>query len=100
MILFNTTFVYDKNLRDQLCEWVRETWIPEALRSGMEMPLCAHVPVAQDEALSMAEQGRFDVNADAEAWHGSRGAELLDALYGKFGERVLAFSTLMEVFQP
>lgn len=100
MILFNTTFVYDRNLRGQLCEWIREVWLTEALRSGMELPLCAHVPVAQDEALSMAVQGRFEIDADAEAWYSSRGAELLEALHGKFGERVLAFSTLMEVFQP
>lgn len=100
MILYNTTFVYNSELHEELCKWFREIWLPAAMAAGMEMPLCASVPAGQDATLSVAVQGRFATNDDAESWHGSGGVNYLEALYRKYGERVLAFSTIMEIFEP
>lgn len=100
MILYNTTFVYDKGLHGELCGWLRETWIPMASMSGMDAPLCASVPPGQDNVLSVAVQGRFADGAAADSWHTEKAAGYLEALYRKYGERVLAFSTMMEIFEP
>ena len=100
MILYNTTFVYDRELHKEVSQWIRETWLPGAIAAGMELPLCASIPPGDDCSMSVAVQGRFVNDGDAEAWHDTGGVDGLKAMYLKYGERVLAFSTLMEVFEP
>lgn len=100
MILFNTTFIYEPRLRGEFRDWLRRSWLVEASVAGMTCQLCAMVDTGNPEAESAAVQGRFDSREAAERWRDGAGAELLGALFERYGERMLAFSTLMEVFEP
>lgn len=100
MILFNTTFIYEPRLRGEFREWLRRDWLAEASVAGMTGQLCAMVDTGNPEAESSAVQGRFESHDAAMQWRDGKGVELLGMLFEKYGERVLAFSTLMEVFEP
>ncbi|MDE6491245.1 MAG: DUF4286 family protein [Muribaculaceae bacterium] len=100
MILFNTTFIYEPRLRGEFRDWLSSCWLARACDSGMSAPLCAMVDTGNREAESSAVQGRFSSQEAAERWRDDECQVLLGELFEKYGERILAFSTLMEVFEP
>lgn len=98
MILYNTTFTFHNPLREPIAEWLRTCWIPEATAAGMTSHTVARLMVEIDpEATAFAVQGHFPDEASANRWHDGRGAELLGTLSAKYGERILPFTTFMEV---
>lgn len=101
MILFNTTFVVDLTISRQFLSWVKSTFIPEALSSGIfEAPLLTRI-LSQEgepsEAESFALQFKSRSLAEVRQWQ----QEIFPALYQVIAEKhpgaVLPFSTYMEI---
>lgn len=97
--IFNTTFYVERQLADRVLSWLRQTYIPEALSSGMIvdamlMRLCDPPdPSAEAFALHL----RTDRAEKGQKWIDGQGRTLLSDLLAEVGpERVLHFTTPME----
>ena len=101
MILLNTTFHVHTSVNEPFIEWVKATYIPSAMKSGLfTAPLFTRIMMQVDpEATSYAVQLQASSHTEAEAWHDSMGTQLKDALAREVGERVLHFTTYMEIIE-
>ena len=99
MTLLNTTFHVHKSVDALFIKWVKEIYLPVAMDSGLfKNPLFTRIMTEVDpEATSYAVQLQASSHSDAEAWHHSTAAQLKDALAREVGERVLHFTTYMEI---
>ncbi|MBR3765925.1 MAG: DUF4286 family protein [Muribaculaceae bacterium] len=99
MTLLNTTFHVHKSVDALFIKWVKEIYLPVAMDSGLfKNPLFTRIMTQVDtEATSYAVQLQASSHSDAEAWHDSTAAQLKDALAREVGERVLHFTTYMEI---
>ncbi len=98
MIIINTSFHVHINLVDDFKAWVKDTYIPKALSSGIVstprfMTLLIEV---QEDCVSFAVSFEADTIESATRWHDNNGAKLRDQLRLKFGDGVLNFSTYMD----
>lgn len=99
MILLNTTFHVHTSVNDAFIKWVKDTYIPKALESGhFSQPIFTRIMMQVDpEAVSYAVQLQSSSHSDAESWHDTEAAQLKEELARLWGERVLHFSTYMEI---
>lgn len=99
MALLNTTFHVHKSVDALFIKWVKEIYLPVAMDSGLfKNPLFTRIMTQVDhEATSYAVQLQASSHSDAEAWHDSTAAQLKDALAREVGERILHFTTYMEI---
>lgn len=99
MILLNTTFHVHTSVNDLFIKWAQAIYIPKAMECGQfSNPLFTRIMMQVDpEATSYAVQLQAISHAEAEAWHDSMGTQLKDALAREVGERVLHFTTYMEI---
>ena len=84
MIIFNTTYHVDDELEASFIAWLKENYIPMALRREelSEPQLCRVMTTGEEDGSSLSLQ--FHVQ-DTEA------------LVSRFGDRVVGFNTLLEV---
>lgn len=99
MIILNTTFLVHKTIESQFIDWVHQTYLPTAQQSGIFTdPVFSRVLLETDpEGTSYAIQLQAKSHTDATQWHESEAALLKNALAQKWGEKVLHFSTFMEI---
>ena len=99
MVLLNTTFHVHTSVNDLFIDWVKTTYIPTAMNSGLfSAPLFTRIMMQVDpEAVSYAVQLQAPTHKEAETWHDSIAAQLKDDLARRWGERVLHFSTYMDI---
>ncbi len=98
MIVINTTFHVEKSIEDDFCRWVRETYVPLALSSGLlSAPCFARIMLeVQEDCSSFAVSFKARTMDDAVRWHDGEGDTLRRSLHSRFGERALFFSTYMD----
>ncbi len=101
MILLNTTFLVHKSIEQPFIDWVHETYIPSAEKSGIFTdPILSRVLIETDpEATSYALQMRAQSHSDADRWHNNEACLLKDAQARIWGERMLHFTTFMEIIK-
>ena len=99
MVLLNTTFHVHKSVDALFVKWVKEIYLPVAMQSGIfSNPLFTRIMTQVDpEATSYAVQLQASSHSEAEKWHDISAAKLKDALSREVGERVLHFTTYMEI---
>lgn len=99
MILLNTTFHVHTSVNDAFIKWIKDTYIPNALESGhFSQPIFSRIMMQVDpEAVSYAVQLQASTHSDAETWHDTEAAQLKEQLAKLWGERVLHFTTYMEI---
>ena len=99
MALLNTTFHVHKSVDALFVKWVKEIYLPVAMDSGLfKNPLFSRIMTQIDpDATSYAVQLQARSLSDAEAWHDDTAAKLKEALAREVGERVLHFSTYMQI---
>lgn len=99
MFILNTTFVIDSSLETDFIKWAKEVYLPAMAAAGI------FTPATIARVLTRLEQGvdSFAVQAftaslePAQRWHDETAALLRDDLQARYGERVMHFSTYMEV---
>lgn len=99
MILLNTTFLVHKSIEREFIDWVHNTYIPTAVETGIfSDPLLSKVMIETDpEGTSYAVQMRAESHNMASQWHDNEAATLKNSLVKSWGEKVLHFTTFMEV---
>lgn len=98
MIILNTTFFAEEALADALHGWIRETYLPAAREAGVFSDVEAVRILGQAEpgAVSFAVRCVAPDIDTARQWHDNKAAAVRDALHGRWGQRVVWFSTYME----
>lgn len=99
MILMNTTFHVENELVDSFLGWLRERYLPAAgTTPGITSPVVSRLLIeVAPEATSFAVQLSADRLETASAWHDAEGARLRGELLSKWPERIVFFTTYMEV---
>lgn len=99
MILYNTTFHIDRSIRSDFMAWVKERFIPEAVKDhALSDPMLTRIlTVVEPDAETFALHLYADDRADVDRWERTSGQALLSEMFKRWGERALAFSTPMEI---
>ena len=100
MIQLNTTFCVDPSVENSFLAWVRETYIPDAVASGIfSSPRLLRIEhEVQPDALTYAVQLTAEHEADARLWHDTgRGFSLRSDIMNRYPQKVLFFSTFMDI---
>ncbi len=99
MILLNTTFHVHNSVENDFLDWVHETYIAQAMGTGLfSDPIVSRILIETDpEGKSYAVQLRAKSHDLASKWHDKEAGLLKNALAVKYGERILHFTTFMEI---
>lgn len=99
MIIFNTTFHVHEFVVEPFKKWIKDVYIPAALLTdGISSPEFARILIdVQEEYASFAMQFKADSHETAVEWHDGKAAALRSELMSRFGDRVLFFTTYMEL---
>lgn len=98
-ILLNTTFVLHAPLEKEFLEWVRTVYIPSAQAAGVfgEPTVARVLTRIEPDTESIAVQLPAEAMTDAQRWHDETAALLRDDLHARWGQRLMFFTTYMEV---
>ena len=101
MIVINTTFHLPCPLRHEFIKWLKEHYVPKALESGtVTGPSILRVlgGSAEDpEGMNIACQLKAATLHEAHRWHDTEGAEIRRDMHERWGQKVLFFSTYLEL---
>lgn len=98
MIIYNTTFSVPKELKNDFLNFIREEYVPEALKSKhIKDPRLSRVYSSSEESsFSYALEFKAETVDDLEKWNFITGKRLYFRLMKKFKQNVLGFSTVLK----
>lgn len=96
--ILNTSFHIDRKHVPQFIDWAKNTYIPQALNSGLfSNPLFTHLLIeVEPNTDSFAIHLKTKDIEKAMAWHDSTAASLKEKLHIDTDKTVLYFTTYME----
>ena len=100
MIIYNVTVNVDDSIHDAWLKWSREIHIPEVLKTGMfsECRLC-RVLNAEDSGTTYTFQYSCESLEKYERYIREFAQALRNDVTKKFGDKFVAFRTLLEVIE-
>ncbi len=101
MLIYNTTYHIEENLAKNFLIWIKEVYLPEVeKRALLRSPRILHIlNFKEQDSCSYSVQFEVDNSADLHRWHIEKGTTMHDELMKLFKDKVVAFSTLMEVVE-
>ena len=101
MIILNTTFVIHAPLETEFLQWVRRVYLPSAQAAGVfGAPTVARVLTRiEPDTESIAVQLPAGSRDEAARRHVATAALLRDDLHARWGDRMMFFTTFMEVIE-
>lgn len=98
MLIFNTTYHVEDDVRDSYLEYIIQTYIPKATSSGFLHLLCFARIHPQHEEQGSSYSLQFKVkNVDTfNYWFENGGQVLNSGITEKFANKVLGFVTFLE----
>ena len=98
MIIYNTTFHIHKDVLDECLNYLKDSYIPRELENGLlyDPYLRRILDSANDEGESFSVQFHTRDLDSLNEWVRRSGAELQKDLVGRYKEKVVGFSTLLE----
>ena len=98
MIIYNTTFHTHTSTEQDFLKWLREEYIPAAVRDGRlsEPRLTLVLNAEESDGRNYSLQFRADGLDALRDWYAEVGDDLLAALPSRFGDKVAGFTTLLE----
>lgn len=98
MIVYNTTFHIHKDIQDECLDYLINTYIPRSMDSGFLLqPRMMRIMNSENEE---GESYSIQFNAKnmdtLNYWLQQEGAALQQKLVGRFKEKIVGFSTLLE----
>lgn len=101
MIIYNTTFSVPKDLQNEFLDFIRDEYIPQALKTNLlKEPRLARVfGRDEDNGLSYALEFKTDSVEDLERWNQAVGQKLYAQLTAKFKQNILGFATLLQLIE-
>ena len=99
MLVYNTTYHVGNADARNFVIWINECYIPKVLDHGtLKNPRLSRVlSHREQDSECFALQWEVESMAEMHHWHTEQGEGLNDELLKIFKEKVIAFSTLMEV---
>lgn len=99
MHILNTTFVVHHSVDSSFVDWVRDVYMPAMQASGVFSDVTVMRVMAEidPDTVNYAVQARTDRFPEAIKWRDEVSSALRDGIFLKTGEKVLSFSTEMEV---
>lgn len=101
MIIYNTTYqMLEADARDFVI-WVHEAYFPQVHAQGQlkNGRLCRILSHKDDESECFAVQFETESTATLHAWFVKQGQKLNEEMMRMFDNRVVGFSTMMEVIE-
>lgn len=100
MLIYNTTFQVDDDVRENFLIWIKESYIPEVLKHGaLKMPRICRILSHRDEGSVYSLQWEVENSGLLHSWHLEQGVRLNEELTKLFKDKVIGFPTLMEVIE-
>ncbi|MDR0430114.1 MAG: DUF4286 family protein [Tannerellaceae bacterium] len=97
MIVYNTTFHIDNDILDATLSYLKKTYIPKAIESGLLHSPCLHkVLHTADNGENYAIQFRTKNIDTLNYWLEKEGKTLHQSLLNLFGSKIAGFTTLLE----
>lgn len=97
MILCNTTFHVEKSADEMFHSWVRNIFLPVAEQGGMSDKLFSRIYTDDEDAACYAIQFKATDMDHVNQWMVEHGEKVLAEVVTKYENRVLPFTTLMEI---
>ncbi|MDE6041442.1 MAG: DUF4286 family protein [Muribaculaceae bacterium] len=101
MIILNITFATEASLQEELCSFIKDTFIPAAVNDGFHSLILSrvqpHDAAADDGTVSLALQMRAPSEVEFEEFSSVTAPALLDLMGRRWGARVLFFFTRLDV---
>lgn len=102
MILHNTTFIVSPAISEEFIGWIKSAFIPAIAKAGyLHDPLLTRILPPEEEGSSDCEsyalQFKAECHDDANRWIEDVAAGMLTAQQKRHGDKLLAFSTIMEI---
>lgn len=100
MIIINTTFVTEKNLCNDLLQWIRDTYVSSAIYCNAlrnKVLITKILNRIKDGSESFAVHLWFETIEEASDWDNKLGSRLRAKLQDHWGQKAMAFHTYMEV---
>lgn len=98
MFIYNVTVNVDATVHDEWLDWMRKVHIPDVMRTGCfvesRMLKVLHV---EDEGATYSVQYTFLRMSDMEEYRAKHAPRLQKDVYDKFGDKFVAFRTLLEI---
>jgi hypothetical protein len=100
MIIYNVTINVEDDIHHEWLEWMRNVHIPEVLSTGLfhGHRLCKLLDV-EDEGATYSVQYSAKSLEDYNKYKTEHAPKLQQEMLGKFGNKTLAFRTLLEVIE-
>ena len=96
MIVYNTTFSVSGDAVEEFIEWIRSTYVPQAMQGGrVSAPQLMRIMAQQEGGVGYALQLQAPSLGELQRWYQSTGKQLMADLTAHFG-RIAGFSTMME----
>jgi hypothetical protein len=101
MLVYNTTYQMELNDAREFVIWINECYIPQVLTHGaLKNPRLLRILSHKDqETECFSVQWEVEDSAQLHRWHTEQGMHLNEELGKVFKDRVVGFSTLMEVIE-
>lgn len=99
MHLINTTFCVERSIDTAFRSWLKNVYIRSALSTPfLSVPMLTRVLGQEDPtATTYALHLHATSLAEARRWHDETAAMLRDDMSARFGQRVLFFTTYLEI---
>ncbi len=99
MYILNTTFIVHRPAIDSFNDWVKDVYVKAAHACGVfdDIKILRIMSEIDPETVNYAVQLLAPDLSEATRWHDETAAILKDDIAARMGDRVLSFSTYMEI---
>lgn len=101
MLIYNTTYQIDIADARNFAIWITESYIPKVEENGIlkNSRFCQILSHKEQDSECFSLQWEVENSAELHKWHTSQGIKLNDEMMQIFKDKVVGFSTLMEVIK-
>ncbi len=101
MLIYNTTYNIEEEVLSNFLIWLQEAYVPEIEKNGiLAHPRLLRVLSHQEEnSENFSLQWEVENSALLHRWHLEQGSALSEEMIKIFGNKVVAFPTLLEVME-
>jgi Domain of unknown function (DUF4286) len=101
MLIINTTYQVSESCEKEWKEWVCTEYIPEVIAPGLLIQPRFHRLLIENESGNQSYSLQFQVQdlETLEDWFQNHGSKMQKNLSDRFQEKILGFTTVMEVIE-
>lgn len=99
MIIYNVTLKIDHSIHDEWVKWMKEEHIPDLLQTGLftDGRLCRLLEQDETDGPTYAAQYFCKSLEEYNQYISNHANEMREKAYTKFGNKFIAFRTVMEI---